>query len=164
MVPLRAKYQNLRDPHYLREPSMEKQGLWDIFVDIVTIAWLILFVISFIELNPVLNERIDQILFWILPIFVMDLVVKYLRIKKPKEFLRKHWLDILTTIPYFRFLRIARISRALRLVKVAKSVKATKAIKSSKTIKWAKKGYNTIKAIKKAMKGVKKKKRSSERD
>jgi len=148
---------------------MEKQGLWDIFVDIVTIAWLILFVISFIELNPVLNERIDQILFWILPIFVMDLVVKYLRVREPKEFLRKHWLDILTTIPYFRFLRIARISRALRLVKVAKSVKATKviktskAIKSNKTIKWAKKGYNTFKAIKKAMKGVKKKKRGFER-
>lgn len=130
----------------------KNQEIWDGFVDIATIIWLILFALSFFELDPVLNQQIDQALLAILPVFVADLIVKYLRVRDLRGFLRSHWLDILATIPYFRFLRIARISRAIRLVKVTKSVRSSKAVKTNRILKWIKKTYNALKAKRKVKK------------
>ncbi|MHC1628674.1 MAG: hypothetical protein ACXQTI_07580 [Candidatus Nezhaarchaeales archaeon] len=102
------------------------ESFYTIMGNDVTIVWLILFALSFLELDHVLNQQIDFALLAMLAIFVADLIVKYLRVRDLREFFRKHWRDILATIPYFRFLRIARISRAIKLVKVAKTSRTSK--------------------------------------
>jgi hypothetical protein len=72
------------------------------------------------------------------PIFVLDLVVAYLRIRNFKLFLKKHWFTILITIPWLRVFRVARTLRVLRAARAAKGVKGIRAAKAMKITKLAK--------------------------
>lgn len=92
-------------------------------------------VISFLDLDLILSQQVDQALLAILPVFVTDLIVKYLRVRDLRELFRNHWWDILVTIPCFRFLRIAGISRAIKLVKVANTSRTSKVVKRNRMLK-----------------------------
>ena len=90
---------------------------WDSFVDVVTIFWLGIFVVG--ELYVEYAVICGNINLTLLSVFVADLLFKYWHVRDLKVFFRKHWFDILVTVPYFRVLRL------LRLVKTAKTVKTT---------------------------------------
>lgn len=57
----------------------------------------------------------------LLPLFIVDLVVRYLKVRNLKRFLTHHWIDILIAIPYFRFIRLFRFLRLLKLTRVTKT-------------------------------------------
>ncbi len=119
---------------------------WNVFVDLVTVVWLFFFILGFVE--PSLEELCGNINLGLLPIFVLDLVVRYRRVGNLKLFLRHHWFDIIIVIPYFRFLRVLRILRAAR---VARTVKAAKAVKTMKLeVKYLASIEKWVKAVKKA--------------
>lgn len=44
--------------------------------------------------------------YFILAIFVIDLIFKYLKVRKIPEFLKKHWLDIIAVFPFFLVFRL----------------------------------------------------------
>ena len=96
--------------------------MWDRFVDVVTFLWLGLFAVNLVASQPVLGA----VLFWCLPIYVLDLGVKYRRAGNLGRFLKQHWFSILMTIPYLRVLRLLRLLRLLRVLKMAGAGRALK--------------------------------------
>lgn len=112
---------------------------WSKLVDFITVVWLVLFVIGFFA-NPSLESSLRTANIAILSVFVADLGVTYWKVRSPSVFVRKHWLDILMVIPYFRIFRIARILRLMRFVRIAKSVniirRSAKVIRFVKATKW----------------------------
>lgn len=90
--------------------------MWDRTIDAVTYAWLGVFTAQFFVSEPIL----DSFLIWSLPIYVVDLGVKYKRVGNVRTFLREHWVSILLTIPWLRVLRILRFLRLLRLIRVGR--------------------------------------------
>ncbi len=113
---------------------------WSRFVDLVTIIWLVIFVLSFFT-SPSTEDTLRTINIAILSVFVIDLGVLYWKIRSPSIFIKKHWLDILMVIPYFRIFRIARILRLVRFVRIAKSIKIikiSKVVKAMNVSKWVK--------------------------
>jgi len=127
---------------------------WNRFVDVVTIIWLLFFALGF--LKPELEAPCSMINLGLLPVFIIDLIIRYERVGNVKRFLRYHWLDILVAIPYFRFLRALRIFRAIR---AARTIKASKILKASKTVTATKTTLYTLKKAEKIVKAVKKVKR-----
>ena len=133
---------------------------WDRSIDITTLVWMLFFVGSMTGMFGAWAE----IAIWItFPIFVLDLVVAYLRVRNFKLFLKKHWFTILITIPWLRVFRVARAlrvfratrgvkgvraARAFKMTKMAKSTKTLKLAKSSKSLKIAKSMKQTTKLSK----------------
>ena len=108
---------------------------WDRGIDFTTFVWMILFAGSMMGIFGPWAE----IAIWVtFPIFVLDLVVAYLRIRNFKLFLKKHWFTILITIPWLRVFRVARTLRVLRAARAAKGVKGIRAAKAMKITKLAK--------------------------
>jgi hypothetical protein len=108
---------------------------WDRGIDFTTFVWMILFVGSMVGIFGPWAELAIWVTF---PIFVLDLVVAYLRIRNFKLFLKKHWFTILITIPWLRVFRVARTLRVLRAARAAKGVKGIRAAKAMKITKLAK--------------------------
>lgn len=107
---------------------------WDRGIDGITFIWMILFFGSmFGYFGPW-----AEIAIWLtLPIFIIDLIVQYLRLRDFKLFIKKHWFTILITIPWLRVFRIARTLRVLRAARAAKGVKGIRAAKAIKITKLA---------------------------
>ena len=59
----------------------------------------------------------DSITLFMLPFFVMDLMMKYYSLGHSKTFLKNHWLSILLVIPYFRVFKIAKLSQITQVSK-----------------------------------------------
>jgi len=119
---------------------MLRQLSWSRLVDIVTIIWLIIFILGFFA-SPALADALRMANITILSVFVVDLWVSYRKVRSLPIFLKRHWLDILMVIPYFRIFRVARILRLARFIRIARGVKivrSAKIVKAVKTVKLAK--------------------------
>lgn len=110
---------------------------WSRFVDIITIVWFVVFILTFFDFDKFFTKILDYTALFLLFIFILDLVFLYKKSDSSRSFLKYHWFDIIMVIPFFRILRIFRV---FRLLKVGKSIKAgvKYADKSSKAIKKAK--------------------------
>ncbi len=79
--------------------------------------------------NPILPisdkfKEFFEFLIWpILTLLTIDLVLKYRKIKNPKKFVKKYWIDILmlTLIPIFSIFKFLKIG--LSVIKQLKTVK-----------------------------------------
>jgi hypothetical protein len=58
-----------------------------------------------VSLDPYRFE-IDVIDYIIIAFFAVDLIFKYVRLRNPKEFLKKYWIEIIATLPFFLVARI----------------------------------------------------------
>ena len=99
---------------------------WTKFVDAVTIIWLIVFAIGLNASTEIIQSRCSLLNFYLLPIFVIDLVLLYRQEGDFRSFLKKRWFDILLVIPYFRIFRVFRMARLLRFLKILKLQKIMK--------------------------------------
>ncbi len=120
-------------------------------MDTMSLVWIAAFSTSLlayearlITMDPAILYVTDAITIFALPIFIADLMLKYHRSEHSKAFFKKHWLDILFVVPYFRMLRALSMVRILRLVRLGKLprsfgivVKAAKAV--SRALKLSKK-------------------------
>ena len=88
---------------------------WDYFVDLVTVVWLVLFILGFTNQTDIPDLAVNLLL----TVFIADLVVKYRREPNLKTFLTKRWVDILLVIPWFRAFRFLKFVRFLRLLRIA---------------------------------------------
>ena len=136
---------------------------WDRGIDITTLVWMGLFAGSMTGIFGLWSETAIWVTF---PIFVLDLVVAYLRVRNFKLFLKKHWFTILITIPWLRVFRAVRVLRVFRAARAARGVKGARVakalkitnrlgmVKSLKTIKLAKssKSLKLAKSMKQATK------------
>ena len=117
--------------------------------DVFASALLIAFFAGYINIHsdlvglherpiPVGNEAEEfwEWLAWgVFVVLAVDIYLKYRKVRDPKEFVKKHWLDIamLALMPLFAGFKIAKMS--IKLVKGAKMAKSGfKAFKGAKKI------------------------------
>jgi hypothetical protein len=71
-----------------------------------------------------IEELWDWLGWGVFGLLAVDLYLKYRKVGDPKEFVRKHWLDILAflLIPLFAGLKLAKVAvKAVKALKLAKS-------------------------------------------
>lgn len=108
---------------------------WNRFVDVISIIWVIAFTISFLasDLGVIIIDinmvyLIDNFTFFILPVFVVDLMVKYYLLGHSRTFFRKHWISILLVIPYFRVFKMLSFIKFINITKLIQITQVTKPI------------------------------------
>lgn len=103
-------------------------GYLNIHAEIIGLQW------SLVPLSKDVEEFWDIFGWVVFGAIVLDVYIKYRKVRDPKVFLKKHWLDILMLVlwPVFSGLKLAKIS-----VKLVKGLKLTKS------------GYKALKAAKK---------------
>ena len=105
---------------------------WIIFVDVVTVIWLIVFFVGLLKSDPRVTRYCNIINLVILPVFLVDLFFIYRETSNLRVFLKTKWLDILLVIPYFRIfrlLRFARVIKFMKLIRFGRVARSTKAVK-----------------------------------
>lgn len=131
--------------------SSESIKYWNLFVDAMSLVWIVAFSTSLlaydarlITMDPAILYVTDAITIFAMPVFIADLMLKYHRSEHSKVFFKKHWLDILFVVPYFRMLRALSMVRIVGLVRLGKLprslgivVKAARAV--SRALKLSKK-------------------------
>ena len=115
--------------------SYESIRYWNQFVDLITIIWLAAFMISllgsdlgFIIVDSSILYLADTITLFTLPIFILDLMIKFYSFGHSKSFFKKHWVSIIMVVPYFRIFRILRLVKVVGLVKFSRIPQAIKSI------------------------------------
>lgn len=126
---------------------------WTRLVDAITVFWLAVFVLGFFT-SPGIARVCNILNIAILAVFAADLVLTYKDSDNRRTFLKRHWLDVLMIIPYFRIFRILRIARLLRVAKVVRVAKVAKVGKASKLAR-ASKSRRVAKGIMKYRKATK---------
>jgi hypothetical protein len=108
---------------------------WNHFVDLTTIVWLSAFMVSllgsdlgFIIFDSSVLFLADTITLFALPIFIIDLVIKFYSFGHSKSFFKKHWISIIMVIPYFRIFKILRLVKVVGLLKFSRIPKAIKSV------------------------------------
>ena len=119
------------------------------FLDLIILVLASLFFIGLLAFeshsfgleNPILlipdqfKEFFEFLLWPILTLLTLDLILKYRKIKNPKKFVKKHWIDIL-------MLALIPIFSIFKFLKIGSSV-----IKQLKTIKMGTKIFHKTKKI-----------------
>ncbi len=113
---------------------------WPRFIDIVTIVWFVIFLLTFIDFEENTNVLLANLMLILLFIFILDLLYLYRKSENYRVFFKSHWFDILMTIPFLRVLRMFRVLRILKLTKGLKLIKT-----AEKTSKAAKKSRRLLK-------------------
>lgn len=122
----------IRDGTSFRHGSIR---YWNHFVDLITIVWLSAFMVSllgsdlgFIIVDSNVLFLADTITLFALPIFIIDLVIKFYYFGHSKSFFKKHWISIIMVIPYFRIFKILRLVKVVELLKFSRIPKAIKSV------------------------------------
>ena len=101
---------------------MDKKELYykmELWVD-KSIPYLVILLLLMIIIDFGFHEEVEPYEIYILifdyvviAVFCIDLVFKYLRVRKIPEFLKKHWLDIIAIFPFFLLFRFFEWSYGL---------------------------------------------------
>jgi len=67
--------------------------------------------------------------YFIILVFVIDLIFKYIRVRDVPKFLRKYWLEVIAVFPFFLFFRLAEL--AFGLSEVSGGIKTAQSITHS---------------------------------
>ncbi len=80
----------------------------DRIVPFAVIALLIILILEFFfgEIAETYHTAISITDYTIVGVFILDLIFKYLRIRKFKNFLKECWLDIIAVFPFFLIFRV----------------------------------------------------------
>lgn len=113
--------------------SLDQIRYWNHFVDVISVIWVIAFIISLLAsdmglliINSNLIFLLDTLTLFLLPIFFFDLIIKFYLTGHSRTFFKKHWISILLVIPYFRVLKMLRFIRFIRIVQLSKIPQVTK--------------------------------------
>lgn len=76
-----------------------------------------------------LSLSLDIVDYFIIFIFVFDLIFKYNRIRNVPLFLRKYWLEVIAVFPFFLIFRLAELAFGIR--EISEGVKTAQSITHS---------------------------------
>ena len=107
--------------------------IWSKAVDVVTIIWLIHFIMSLF--TDLFNETYSVLFsYFIYSFFITDLMIIFINHNSKKKFFKENWFDILMVLPLFRLFRFLRILKINKLRNLLKLLKKSKKFKSGKKI------------------------------
>ena len=115
--------------------SYESIRYWDHFVDLITVIWFAAFIISLLGSDVgiiIVDSSVlylaDTITLIALPIFILDLVIKFYSFGHSRSFFKKHWMSIIMVVPYFRIFKILRLVKVVGLVRFSRIPQAIKSV------------------------------------
>ncbi|MBX3170675.1 MAG: ion transporter [Candidatus Eremiobacteraeota bacterium] len=98
---------------------LEAQVAFDLaMAALIVISILILAIEVALPPGSQLRHRLFLVEEAITGIFILELMVRYLAMRRRNRFLREYWLDILAILPLLRIFRFARFVRLLRLLRL----------------------------------------------
>ena len=107
--------------------------IWGKAVDVVTIIWLIHFIMSLF--TDLFNETYSVLFsYFIYSFFVTDLMIIFINHNSKKKFFKENWFDVLMVLPLFRLFRFVRILKIAKLKNLLKLLKRSKKFKKSKKL------------------------------
>ena len=107
--------------------------IWSKTVDLVTILWLLHFVMS--HFTDFLNDTYSVFFsYFIYTFFVTDLIIIFINHNSKKKFFKENWFDVLMILPLFRLFRFLRLLKINKLRNLLKLLKKSKKFKSGKKI------------------------------
>lgn len=65
-----------------------------------------------------LHRTLAEVNHLITVVFVIELVLRFVTMRRPERFLHEYWLDLLAVLPVFRIFRLFRAFRLLRLLRL----------------------------------------------
>jgi voltage-gated potassium channel len=98
---------------------MESQLLFDLALAVLILVSILVLAME-VALPPESHLRHSLFLLEeaITGIFILELVIRFLAMRRRNRFLREYWLDILAILPLLRVFRFARFVRLLRLLRL----------------------------------------------
>lgn len=116
---------------------MNKHEFFDYFVILLALVAVILVLIElFVPLTHEQIEFIETVDFYIVMIFVIDLIIQFEKYHHSWRLFFKHcWIDIVAIIPFHEIFRLFKFLRILKVVKAAKLAKLSKLAKFEKLLK-----------------------------
>jgi len=101
---------------------------WKITVDVVTLFWVIYFVID--NLTELLDPKASSYFtLGITAFFIVDLAIIFWKYESKKRFFKENWLDVLMLLPLFRLFRFVKIMKFKRLTRLFKILRKSKKLK-----------------------------------
>ena len=93
----------------------------DISIIILTFVVLIMLIIDATqELNPSQQSLFAYVDTGICIIFLFEFFYRIRQAESKVKYFRKHWIDLLSSIPFIEFLRIGRLLRLVRLMRIVR--------------------------------------------
>ncbi len=85
------------------------EHLVDKLIPYALLALLVVIIITFFfkDIAHAYEHWIEIADITIISLFVIDLIFKFIRVRKVKTFIRSYWLDIIAVFPFYLFLRAA---------------------------------------------------------
>jgi len=120
-----------------------------IFINITILVWLGLFLIRSSSLFLGLDEIIDKLLLITLGIFVLNVIVSYLRIRNPLKFIKKKWSDVLLILPLFKIFKLTELLKASNILGINKIIGQIGNIREAEILSKLWKGFKALTKIKK---------------
>lgn len=92
---------------------------WDIVMALLTVAYVVL---SFFE-NPNRWNAADAVVWTLSGLFFLEFLLRCLDDVRPRQYLRDHWIDLVTSFPAVGPLRLLRLLRLLRVFNSARMIR-----------------------------------------
>lgn len=106
-----------REDHVAREELREKLDRYlDLPLALASVVVVLLIVIQLSgEVSAPWDRRLEMLSWGLWSLFFLEFLIKFTLAPVKRQYVRKHWLDILVVLlPFLRFLRLARILRTTR--------------------------------------------------
>ena len=106
----------------MKKGFQKAEHIVDKLIPYIVILLLIVIIATFFfkEFTEKYHHQIEILDTIIISVFVVDLVFKYMRVRKIKKFVRSYWLDILAVFPFYLVLRV--VEEAYLLFRVSEAV------------------------------------------
>jgi len=128
------QYASLREERTYEEElafnDPKKESAWNMVIFLGVCFAFITFILEAFFYTNGLTPIIDYISWLVLGIFIIDLVILYIRSDKSVSFIRYHWADIIAIIPVTQAFQLAKLLRITRIARFAS--KTTKLSRISK--------------------------------
>ena len=102
---------------------------WDVVLGILTIAYVAL---GFFQIPGQWNAA-DDVVWTLSGLFFLEFLLRCLDDLRPRQYLRDHWIDLVTCFPAVGPLRLLRLLRLLRVFKSASLIKRLAADKGDES-------------------------------
>jgi hypothetical protein len=143
-------YIHIRDNRILYYEKSE--NLWNIVIlGAVVLVFIEIILDLFFEIGAY-QDLLHVLELLTFSIFIIDLIILYLRAQTKQQFFRECWLDIIATIPFSGYFRMAKVFRAIKIFKaMTRMSRGSKLLKVNKGFKLfsEKSGFNDFIKLKK---------------
>lgn len=117
------QYASLREERTYEEELVfddpKKESTWNMIIFIGVCLSFIIFILEAFFYTKGLTQIISYLSWAIIAVFLVDLIILFIRSEKSWSFFRYHWADIIAVIPFIEVFQLAKVLRITRIARFA---------------------------------------------